>query len=256
MIRSTHPVAICLLLLIGMIIMVMLGRVASRAWNKGGNEPKGGVHSLLGALFALAGLILAFAFGMSQTHLERVRSVIEQETNAISTAIMRADLYPDSVRQLLRADFKKYLEAIIDFYENNDIEQKYKAKDQASNAGDQLWAIVMQESKLPAMFLPSTQMTPALNNMLDAAQSRIIVLQSSVPRLVGVVLFVCLLATCFVAGFTSHAFTKKEWIIVLGFVIVTTVVVYTTIDLARPLQGIIQEEAGRQSIIDLRKMFE
>ncbi|HEY1869789.1 MAG TPA: hypothetical protein VGG71_01960 [Chitinophagaceae bacterium] len=254
--HSTHPIVICILLLIGMIVMVLLGRGAGQAWNKGGNEPKGGVNSLLAALFALSGLILAFAFGMSETHLERVRDVIENEANAISTAISRADLYPDSVRQTLRIDFKKYLEAVIDFYENKSLEGKYKAVEQASKAGDDLWSIVTQKSKLPNMFLPSTQMTPALNSMFDAAQSRAIVLKSGVPFLIGITLFICLLATCFVAGFTSAAFHKKEWIIIFGFVLVATIVVYTTIDLARPLQGLIGVEAGKKAIVDLREMFQ
>ena len=78
-------------------------------------EPKGGVNSLLGVLFALSGLILAFTFGMSGTRLEKVRNVVESEANDIGTAILRSDLYADSVREGFRADFKNYLEAVIDF---------------------------------------------------------------------------------------------------------------------------------------------
>jgi hypothetical protein len=253
----SDPVVVCILLLIGMVVMVIVGRVASRMWNKDADEPKGGVHSLFGALFAVSGLILAFSFGMSQTRLERVRSVVEQEANAIGTAVLRADLYSDSVRQAFRLDFKNYVEAVIGFYQNaHDPVLFNKAREDAANATTALWARVTQQSKLPNMLIPSTQMIPALNNMFDSAQTREIVLNSRVPDLIEYMLFVCLLATCFIGGFTSARFTKKEWIVTFGFAIVTTMVVYTTIDLSRPLRGMIRTDEGQQAIVDLRKMFQ
>lgn len=105
------------------------------------------------------------------------------------------------------------------------------------------------------MLIPSNQMIPALNSMFDIAQSREIILKSRVPDLIVYMLFISVLATCFIGGFTSGSFHSKEWIIVVGFSIVTAMVVYTTIDLSRPLRGIIKDEAGKQAIIELRNMF-
>jgi hypothetical protein len=239
-----------------MIVVVLLGRWASRKWNKEQGEPKGGVNSLFAALFALSGLILAFTFGMSQTRLEKVRDVVEQEANDIGTAILRADLYSDPVRDSFRMDFKNYVDAIFSFYTNaTRADLVIKAKQDAANAADKLWARATQQSKLPNMLIPSNQMIPALNNMFDIANSREIILKARVPDLVIYMLFVCVLASCFIGGFTSGQFQHKEWIIVTGFAIVTSMVVYTTLDLARPMRGTIQERAGKDAILDLRKMF-
>jgi hypothetical protein len=98
-------------------------------------------------------------------------------------------------------------------------------------------------------------MIPALNEMLDIAQTREIVLKSRIPDLILHMLFVCLVAGCFVAGFTSHTFGYRDWIIVGGFVVVTAMVVYTTIDLSRPLRGLIQDDAGQEAIRELRHRF-
>jgi hypothetical protein len=68
-------------------------------------------------------------------------------------------------------------------------------------------------------------------------------------------LFICILASCFIGGFTSGAFHYKEWVIIVGFALVSSMVVYSTIDLARPMRGIIKERAARQAIMDLRNMF-
>jgi len=256
LIFKTDALILSIILFAGMILMVMLGRKACKMWNKEETEPKGGVNSLFGGMFALSGLILAFTFGMSGTRLEKVRNVVEAEANDIGTAVLRSDLYADSARDAFRADFKDYLEAVIAFYENAaDIKKLYRAKEDAQGAANKLWARAAQQSKLPNMLIPSNQMIPALNSMFDIAQSREIILKSRVPDLVVYMLFICVLATGFIGGFTSGSFHSKEWIIVVGFSIVTAIVVYTTIDLSRPLRGAIKDDAGKQAIVELRKMF-
>src|SRR3954471_6359725 len=102
-IHRTDAFVLGILLFIGMIIMVALGRYAGRIWRKEEGEPTGGVNSLLAALFALFGFILAFAFGMSGNRYENVRNIIVEEANDIGTAVLRADLYSDSVRNAFRA---------------------------------------------------------------------------------------------------------------------------------------------------------
>src|SRR6476660_1691436 len=118
LIHTTDALVLCIFLFIGMILMVALGRYAGKIWRKEEDEPKGGVNSLLAALFALFGFILAFTFGMSGSRYENVRNVIVEEANDIGTAVLRADLYSDSIRNEFRADFKKYLEARIAYYDN------------------------------------------------------------------------------------------------------------------------------------------
>jgi hypothetical protein len=253
---KTDAAILSLILFIGMIVMVVCGRLACKVWNKEQSEPKGGVSSLFGGLFALSGLLLAFTFGMSGTRMEKVRNVVELEANQIGTAILRSDLYADSVRDSFRADFMNYLEAVIAFYNNAaNTDSLYKAKEAADKAAQGLWARATQQSKLPNMLIPSGQMIPALNGMFDVAQSREIILRQRVPDLIVYMLFVAVFATCFIGGLTSSRFRSKEWIIVIGFSIVTAMVVFTTIDLSRPLRGMIKDEAGKHAIIELRKMF-
>jgi len=253
--RMEAPV-LGLLLLIAMVAAVIVGRRAGKKWNKEGPELKGGVSSLFGAVFALSGLILAFTFGMSNTRLQRVRSVVESEANDIGTAILRSDLYVDSVRDGFRADFKDYLEAVIAFYQHAaNLNELSKVKEDAHKAEARLWARATYQARTTNILIPAQQMVPALNNMFDIAQTREIVLKSKVPDLVLHMLFVCVIAGCFIGGFTSGRFGYREWVIVSGFVIVTAMVVYTTIDLARPLRGFIQDEAGQEAMVELRRLL-
>ena len=40
-----------------------------------------------------------------------------EEANDIGTAILRSDLYPDSIRNEFRKDFKNYVQARIEFFD-------------------------------------------------------------------------------------------------------------------------------------------
>jgi hypothetical protein len=249
-------IVISVVLFITMLLMVLAGGRVTRMWNKGKEEPQGGVKNLLTVLYTLSGFILAFTFGMSGTRYEKIREAIEEEANSIETTIRRADLYPDSLRVEFRTESRNYLEAIISYYSNpKDINLVLKSKDDAHHAGLRLFAIAAEQSRNPALLAQTQQMVPALNDMLDAAQKREIVFRSHVPDLIIIMLFVCVLTSCFVSGFTANRIHHKEWVIIIGFTLVSVLVIYTTLDLARPTRGFIKADAGRDAMKEMRYLF-
>lgn len=104
---------ICLVLFAVMLLMVALGnKMRKRLWS-GVGDTRGGVNSLMGALFGLWAFLLAFSFGQSGARFETVRIMIVDEANILRNAIIKADLSPDSVRDAYRKDLRKYLEERI-----------------------------------------------------------------------------------------------------------------------------------------------
>jgi len=252
----TDTIFLCIFLFIAMLLAVLAGSRVAGKWNSNREEPQGGVKNLLTVLYALSGFILAFTFGMSGTRYEKVREVIEEEANSIETATLRADLYPDILRNELKPELKNYLEAIISYYSNpKDLELVEKSKEDAANAKHHLWKQVSELSKRPELLTQNQQLIPGLNNMFDSAQTREIVFRSHVPDLILVMLFICVITTCFVSGFTANALQRKEWVIIYGFTLVTVMVIYTTLDLARPTRGFIKSDAGRDALKEIRHLF-
>ena len=94
------------------------------------------------------------------------------EANAIGTAILRADLYPDSVRGLLRDQFKTYLHQRIAFFT---VGAQYDSaiywENEAGKTAAQLWGTATQYARSTKDLIPSGQMIPALNAAFDAATS-------------------------------------------------------------------------------------
>ena len=94
---------ICIVLFILMLLTVIVGnKMRKKFWNVEEGDPKGGVNALLGALFGLWGFMLAFTFNQSGNRFETVRAMIVDEGNILRTTIIRADFFPDSVREAYR----------------------------------------------------------------------------------------------------------------------------------------------------------
>ena len=117
-IHRTDALTLSLMLFVAMVILVPLGSIAGKAWRQNETDSNGGVNSLLSALFGLSAFILAFTFGMSASRYSNVRDIITEEANDIGTAVLRSDLYSDSIRDAFRADFKNYIDARLSFYDH------------------------------------------------------------------------------------------------------------------------------------------
>ena len=252
-IHRTDALVLCILLFFGMLLMVPVGRIAGKLWRQEEGELKGGVGSILSALFGLSAFILAFTFGMSASRYSNVRDIIVDEANDIGTAVLRSNLYSDSVRDAFHADFKKYIDARISFFNNAaDTVLFKKAKNDAAEAATVLWSRAARQSKLPNMLIPSNQMIPALNNMFDIATTVEMTLYARVPDLIVYMLFILALVTSFIGGFTSSGIHRKDWIIIVVFATLFSMVTYVTLDLGRPLRGIIKAHIGLQAFTDIR----
>jgi hypothetical protein len=102
-----------------------------------------------------------------------------------------------------------------------------KQKSDAENAGNALWSRAMQQSKLPDMLIPSSQMIPALNSMFDVATTIEVTLYARVPELIVYILFILAMATSFIAGFiTSSVIRRKDWIIITMFAVLSWMLIY------------------------------
>ena len=225
-------------------------------WNVEEGDPKGGVSALLGALFGLWGFMLAFTFSQSGTRFETVRAMIVDEGNILRNAIIRADFFPDSVRNSYRADLRKYLEERIAYYDYDDDAAKFsKNREEISKTATALWTRTVEQSKKPELTGPANNMATSLTNLFDIGIKREALLSAGIPMPVNIMLVVLALSISLVGGFTTPTIKRKEWIVVFVFAFLASTILYITIDLARPMEGFIKPDAGQQTIINLRKLF-
>ena len=80
--------------------------------------------SIEGSILGVMSLLLGFTFSVAVSKFETRRHLIVEEANEIGTAILRCDMYPDSIRNPLRADFKEYVETRIGYFNAGNDEDK------------------------------------------------------------------------------------------------------------------------------------
>lgn len=207
-----------------------------------------------GMLLGLLGLLLAFSFSMSNSRFDSRRQLIIEEANDIGTVILRTDLYPDSVRKLLRDNLKDYVEARIAFYQvGMDTEKIVSYYIKASQISKKIWSIASTYAKVDNGTTITSQLIPALNDMIDITTTRRAVGESTIPDSILYFLFILCISSAFLLGYDN---TKKiDWIVVVGFGLLLSATIFTIIDLDSPRSGLINLDSHNQKIVELREMF-
>lgn len=207
-----------------------------------------------GALLGLLALLLAFTFGMSNSRYDSRRSLIIEEANAIGTTILRTDIYPDSVRQVLRQHLQRYLEARIEFYEADmDIEKLVEAYKRADDIGKEVWTVAASYARKDEVTTRTSELIPALNAMIDITTTRRAVGESTIPDSILYFLFILCLCSAFLLGYDYK--NRFDWVVVIGFSLMLSATVFTIIDLDRPRTGFINMDSPSKKIVELRELF-
>ena len=210
--------------------------------------------SVEGSMLGAMALLLGFTFSIAISKFETRRQITVDEANEISTAILRCDMYPDSVRNPLRADFKEYIETRIAYYTVGDDEEKIKQElVKAGEISDRIWKRAARHAQNPNNIAITTQMIPALNDMIDIVTTRDASRISRVPRLVLYVLLGLVLISSFVLG-SDYNGKKRNRILIFSYALAMTLTLNLISELDRPREGLINLNAIEQKMIDLREL--
>ena len=249
-------ILISLILFIGMLLMDFAGfKLRLNRNKKNITDTHTGLGPAEGALLGLLSLLLAFTFNLSASRYDARRQTIIDEANNIGTAILRTQLYPDSTRDYLKTDFKKYVEARIKYYETgNDEEKTQAALSNSSLISQRIWNNVAALSQKPENILRSQQMIPALNNMIDITTTRDDKRVAYVPNSILNLLFILCLTTAFIIGYGRKE-KKIDSILLFGFTLMICITVYLILDLDHARSGIITMDKAHLKILELNNMF-
>jgi hypothetical protein len=239
-----------------MMVSIVIGRWLAKKRNKAYAENLGNA-AVATTLYSLLGLLMAFTFNMAAERFKIRKQVIITESNHISTAIYRTQLYADSVQPGFKTNFRHYLEARIDYYEAyRDTLKIQKAIDDADVYGRRLWAIAALHSRINGNLSATNQMTTALNNMFDTANTRFWGEYERTPASILTLLFLLSMTAAFMIGYTSVEKGLFDWIRAVFFCSFTSLVIYFIIDLDRPRSGVINLDHHQKAITNLRGLLD
>jgi len=111
------PLLFVLLLLIGMLLLLELGRrFGVRRRPKESEGERGGLGTVEGAVFALFGLMVAFTFSGAASRFNEKRMLIAEEVNCIETAYLRLHLVSHQAQPALQELFRHYVDSRLETY--------------------------------------------------------------------------------------------------------------------------------------------
>jgi hypothetical protein len=210
--------------------------------------------SVEGSMLGAMALLLGFTFSIAISKFETRRQITIDEANDIGTTIFRCDMYPDSVRNPLRADFKEYIETRITYYTVGNNEEKIKQElVKAGEISGRIWKRVARQAQNRDNIAVTAQMIPAVNAMIDIVTTRDASRISKVPRLVLFVLLALVLISSFVLG-SDYNGKKRNKILIFSYALAMTITLDLITELDRPREGLINLDAIEQKMVDLREL--
>ena len=215
-----------------------------------------GMGSIEGSIFGVLALLLGFSFSIAVSKFEARRELIVEESNTIGTAILRCDLYPDSIRTSLRADFKDYVDSRLAYYHANYEEpemQKELAK--GEEISGRIWKTVTAYSSDPDYRVRTQQMVPVINAMIDIVTTRDAMRQSRVPPLILWTLLSFVLMAAFLLG-SDYKGQKRNVALLIGYTLVMTLTLNLINELNHPRQGLVNLDYVQKKIEKLKLLVQ
>jgi hypothetical protein len=252
--QSTPAVVVAITLFLLLIASYILGYRLLHAKLLRDDQQNKDLSSINGALLGLLALLLAFTFSMSNSRFDSRRNLMIEEANAIGTVILRTDVYPDSMRRLLRGYLKEYVEARIAYYEAGMNEKKiFEQHIQTGKIAAKIWEAATTHAKVDYVTAQTSELLLVLTEMIDLTTSRRASVEATIPDSIMYFLFVLCLGSAFLLGYDNR--NKFDWIVIIGFALMLSATVFTIIDLDRSRSGLIKMDSFNQKIIELRTMF-
>jgi len=186
------PLVFAVLLLMGMLLMLEVGRYSGvRRRPKESEGERSGLGTVEGAVFALFGLMVAFTFSGAASRFNEKRMLNAEEANCIETAYLRLHLLSHPVQPALRELFRRYVDSRIETYRilpNMVAAEVEMAK--SKKIQEEVWTQAVEATQLPDSHASAgLLLLTALNNMIDIATTRSMSLQLHPPRIIFALLF-------------------------------------------------------------------
>jgi len=250
------PLLFAGLLFFGMLILLEVGRrFGIRRRLRESEGERGSLGTIEGAVFALFGLMMAFTFSGAATRFNEKRMLTAEEANTIETAYLRLHLLSQKVRPELQELFRRYVDSRLETYRtlpNMSAAELEMAK--SKKIQEEIWTQAVAATRLPGSDPAAGWLVPpALNNMIDITTTRWMALQVHPPRIIYALLFGLGLICSLLGGYRLSSGQHRSWLHILGFTVITVIVVYVVLDIEYPRVGLIRLEVADQLLVRVRE---
>ena len=146
-------------------------RIGRRA--RAGEERKSQAGTVLGAMLALLGFLLAISFSIAENRFAQRKALVLEEANAIGTAALRADFLPPEQTEKAERWFEKYIQLRLDLARQEIPLETALARSQTLQ--HRLWEAAETAAERHPRSVPLGLFVDSLNEVIDLQQERVTV---------------------------------------------------------------------------------
>lgn len=212
-------------------------------------------EAIVGSIFGLLALLVAFTFSGASDRFDRHRQLIQSEMSAISTAYSTVDLLKAQDQVVLRKAFIEYLDHRVDLYKKPLVlKDLYSRFDKQAELGNVIWleAIRAVNNMSAADREVSKLMLPKVLDMLDAYDDQRLSMLYHPPKVIWISLFTLAFIGALVAGYNMGMEQKRDWILTMVFIVLMAGAIFVILNLEYPRVGAITLLDFEQEIVELR----
>jgi len=254
------PLGIYLVItLIIMLGFIEFGFYLGRAHTRKSYKPQmAQVRAIMGASLGLAAFMLAFGFGMGQTHFEARTQAFVMETNAIKSGYFAAEMLTDEHRQQARYLLHDLVTSRVhtqELLQQRAAEEAWELVRDSEGIYRALWDIAMEdydengETAAFSMFSQATlDMMNAHNERLEAS------VYNRVSPIIWVTLFIMSVLSMTVMGYQGGLTGTRSRVATWTLAFTFSAVMMLITDLDRPIMALFS--MNDQIMLDLKEMME
>jgi hypothetical protein len=210
------------------------------------------VNMIQAAVLGMLALLLGFTFSMSMSRFETRKQLVLEESNAIGTTFLRAQLLPEPQRTEVSNLLQDYVGIRLEFFRAGiDPVMLRQASDRTEQTHRELWSRAVAEGKRDPRAVTTGVFIQSLNEMIDLHAKRMTALENHVPEVIFILLYLVSILTLGMVGYGCGLGTRRNLLMTMTAAFLIASIVLVIVDLDRPRRGLVK--VSQQRLIDLQE---
>ena len=247
------------------VVLGVMAIVVEAGWRTGallktrfGHEKSGSDDAIIGAIFGLLALLMAFYYSGASDRYDHRRQLIAEEVNTVGSAYDSVELLAEQDQSRLREDFKILVDRRIQLYKDvmatGALEQRLEKFGEIRSTIWQEAVKAVKDTPFPDKLVAS-QILPQISSMGDVLDAQMLALKFQPPRVVTISLMLRLLVGGFLTGYSLGVEHRRHWLLKTFFICLMVGAVYLILCLEYPLVSNIGLEDFELEFIKLRSQM-
>jgi hypothetical protein len=256
LVRDTHWWLFYLFSIVFLLLVVEAGYRLG-AWRRSRVHPeqKSQTGTVLAALLALLGFLLAISFGIAADRFRERKALVLEEANAIGTAFLRADLLPEPARSRVRRQLRDYVDLRIHSVRSGDLSALRIGLAESEAYHRELWALAVEAADGHPRSIPVGLFVDALNRLIDLHESRVTVgLHYHIPPSLVWTLYLVAFLSMGTLGIHFGLSGTRSIVATIALVTAVAAVLLLIVDLDQPIQRLFS--VGQDPLVDVLRTLD